>query len=105
MPFCLSSIAFTNSVLFTTGSFQVLELIDIATPFPKIRTCFENQPYELAFIYDGFEIAIGDYTLYPGDDPYWEAVETGKALRMWYNPKQITTKRGRETEHFDGGCC
>jgi hypothetical protein len=76
MPFCLSSIAFNNSVLFTTGSFQVLELIDIATPSPQIRTGFENQPYELAFIYDGFEIAIGNCTLYPGDDPCWEAVDS-----------------------------
>jgi beta-glucanase (GH16 family) len=76
--------------------FQMPELIDIATPdSAKTRTGFDGEAYELVFS-DEFE--VDGRTFYPGDDPYWEAVDLwygATADVEWYDPGQITTKGGK----------
>lgn len=72
------------------------ELIDKDTPdSAKKRTGFDGEEYELVFS-DEFE--TDGRTFWPGDDPYWEAVNlwygaTGDI--EWYDPGQITTKDGK----------
>jgi hypothetical protein len=72
------------------------ELIDVATPdSAKTRTGFDGQEYDLVFS-DEFE--VDGRTFYPGDDPYWEAVDLwygATADQEWYDPSQITTKDGK----------
>ena len=72
------------------------QLIDIATPdSAKTRKGFDGQDYELVFS-DEFE--IDGRTFFPGDDPYWEAVDLSyraTADLEWYHPNQITTKGGK----------
>ena len=72
------------------------QLIDIATPdSAKTRKGFDGQDYELVFS-DEFE--IDGRTFFPGDDPYWEAVDLSyraTADLEWYHPNQITTKSGK----------
>lgn len=58
------------------------------------RTGFDNEQYELVF---SDEFNQDGRTFYPGDDPYWEAVDlwygaTGDV--EWYDPAQVTTKGG-----------
>lgn len=76
--------------------FQMPELIDVATPdSAKTRTGFDGQEYDLVFS-DEFEIE--NRTFYPGDDPYWEAVDLWYGATNdleWYDPGQITTKNGK----------
>ncbi|QRW00570.1 glycoside hydrolase family 16 protein [Ceratobasidium sp. AG-Ba] len=70
-------------------------LIDKDTPqSAKTRTGFDGQKYNLVFS-DEFETE--GRTFYPGDDPFWEAMDyhywpTGDL--EWYDPGQITTKNG-----------
>jgi hypothetical protein len=77
-------------------SFQMPNLIDKDTPSSaKTRTGFDGQEYELVFS-DEFE--VDGRSFYPGDDPYWEAVDlwygaTGDV--EWYDPGQVTTKNGK----------
>lgn len=72
------------------------ELIDPDTPeSAKTRTGFDGEEYELVFS-DEFEVE--GRTFYPGDDPYWEAVDlwygaTGDL--EWYDPGQVVTKGGK----------
>jgi hypothetical protein len=72
------------------------QLIDPATPdSAKTRTGFDGEAYELVFS-DEFETE--GRTFFPGDDPYWEAVDLwygATADEEWYDPKQITTKNGK----------
>ena len=72
------------------------ELIDIATPdSAKTRTGFDGQEYDLVFS-DEFE--VDGRTFYPGDDPYWEAVDLWYGAtndQEWYDPSQVTTKGGK----------
>ncbi|KAF7977403.1 hypothetical protein HWV62_4035 [Athelia sp. TMB] len=76
--------------------FQMPELIDKDTPdSAKSRTGFDGEEYELVFS-DEFE--TDGRTFWPGDDPYWEAMDlwygaTGDI--EWYDPGQITTKDGK----------
>jgi beta-glucanase (GH16 family) len=74
------------------------ELIDIATPnSAKTRTGFDGQEYDLVFS-DEFE--IDGRTFYPGDDPYWEAVDLWYGAtndQEWYDPSQVTTKGGKHS--------
>jgi len=76
--------------------FQMPQLVDVATPdSAKTRKGFDGQEYELVFS-DEFE--IDGRTFFPGDDPYWEAVDLwygATADVEWYDPKQITTKNGK----------
>ncbi|PSR72683.1 hypothetical protein PHLCEN_2v11457 [Hermanssonia centrifuga] len=75
--------------------FQMPELIDPETPdAAKTRTGFDGQQYELVF---SDEFNTEGRTFYPGDDPYWEAVDLWYGSTMdqeWYDPSQITTKNG-----------
>ncbi|KAF8624603.1 hypothetical protein AX17_007096 [Amanita inopinata Kibby_2008] len=75
--------------------FQMPDLIDVATPASaKSRTGFDGQEYELVFS-DEFE--VDGRTFYPGDDPYWEAVDLWYGVTgdlEWYDPSQITTRNG-----------
>ncbi|KAG6818359.1 hypothetical protein H0H93_005587 [Arthromyces matolae] len=72
--------------------FQMPDLIDSTTPdFAKTRTGFDGQDYELVF---SDEFNVSGRTFYPGDDPFWEAVDlwygaTGDL--EWYDPSQVTT--------------
>jgi Beta-glucan synthesis-associated protein SKN1/KRE6/Sbg1 len=79
-----------------SNRFQMPQLIDIATPdSAKTRKGFDGQDYELVFS-DEFE--IDGRTFFPGDDPYWEAVDLSyraTADLEWYHPNQITTKSGK----------
>jgi beta-glucan synthesis-associated protein KRE6 len=72
------------------------ELIDTATPEAAYtRVGNDGKDYVLVFS-DEFEQE--GRTFYPGEDPYWEAVD----LWYWatndleyYDPSQITTKNGK----------
>ncbi|RDB14975.1 putative beta-glucan synthesis-associated protein C23H3.11c [Hypsizygus marmoreus] len=75
--------------------FQMPDLIDTETPdSARSRTGYDGFDYELVFS-DEFNTAGRSF--YPGDDPYWEAVDlwygaTGDL--EWYDPQQITTRDG-----------
>lgn len=70
-------------------------MIDLDTPEEaKTRTGFDGQPYELVF---SDEFNADGRTFYPGDDPFWEAMDLwygATADQEWYDPSQVTTKDG-----------
>ncbi|KAJ3552544.1 hypothetical protein NM688_g4097 [Phlebia brevispora] len=78
-----------------TELFQMPDLVDPDTPDSvKTRTGFDGEKYELVF---SDEFNRPNRTFYPGDDPYWEAVDlwygsTGD--QEYYDPSQITTRDG-----------
>ncbi|KAH9955314.1 glycoside hydrolase family 16 protein [Russula dissimulans] len=103
---------FTNRLQSTQGGFNYggtnasgqvpklinnISLIDPATPqsaYTKPSYADPTQQWELVFS-DEFEIE--GRTFWPGDDPFWEAVnlnywETGDL--EWYDPRQAITKNG-----------
>ncbi|KAG2049027.1 SKN1-domain-containing protein [Suillus hirtellus] len=71
------------------------QLIDPDMPgSAAARSGFDGLPYELVFP-DEFNTA--NRTFWPGDEPFWEAVNirhgsTGD--QEWYGPAQITTRDG-----------
>ena len=71
-------------------------LVDDATPTDaRTRVGADGMSYHIVFS-DEFERE--GRTFYPGDDPYWEAVDlhywpTGDV--EWYDPGQITTENGK----------
>jgi beta-glucanase (GH16 family) len=71
------------------------QLIDPDTPDNvKTRKGFDNQDYQLVFS-DEFE--RDGRTFWPGDDPFWEAVDLWYWPTNdleWYDPKQVTTRDG-----------
>jgi beta-glucanase (GH16 family) len=75
--------------------FQMAQLIDPDTPSSAAtRTGFDGLPYELVFSDDS---NTPNRTFWPGDDPFWEAVNiwywsTGD--QEWYDPAQTTTRDG-----------
>ncbi|TFK35297.1 beta-glucan synthesis-associated protein-domain-containing protein [Crucibulum laeve] len=75
--------------------FQMPEMIDSETPdSAKTRTGFDGNDYELVF---SDEFNTDGRTFWPGDDPFWEAVDlwygaTGDL--EWYDPQQVTTRDG-----------
>ncbi|KAF8810897.1 beta-glucan synthesis-associated, partial [Phlegmacium glaucopus] len=75
--------------------FQIPQIIDSDTPTSAhSRQGFDGVDYELVF---SDEFNTPGRTFYPGDDPYWEAVDlwygsTGDL--EWYDPQQITTRDG-----------
>ncbi|KAF8987327.1 beta-glucan synthesis-associated [Cyathus striatus] len=75
--------------------FQMPELIDTDTPDEaKTRTGFDGQEYELVF---SDEFNVDGRSFYPGDDPFWEAVDLwygATADLEWYDPQQVTTRDG-----------
>ncbi|EEB90515.1 hypothetical protein MPER_11267, partial [Moniliophthora perniciosa FA553] len=82
-----------------TGQVPILNgarpLVDPDTPDDvKTRTGFDGQTYELVFS-DEFERA--GRTFYPGDDPFFEAVDIWYGVTNdleWYDPQQAMTRDG-----------
>ncbi len=72
------------------------QLVDSDTPSNvRSRTGIDGKSYSLVF---SDEFNKDGRTFYPGDDPYWEAVDlhywpTGDL--EWYDPSAITTKGGK----------
>ena len=78
-----------------TEMFSMPTLIDSGTPDDaKSRTGWDGEEYVLVF---SDEFNTDGRSFYPGDDPYWEAVDlwywATKDLE-WYDPAQITTRDG-----------
>lgn len=76
---------------------NLFSLIDPTTPSTALTKVglHDNQNYKLVF---SDEFTTDGRTFYPGDDPYWEAVDlnywpTGDL--EWYSPEAITTKDGK----------
>lgn len=71
-------------------------MIDSDTPqSAHRRTSFDGKPQVLVF---SDEFNVDGRTFYPGEDPYWEAVDLhywGTNNLEWYSPKQITTTEGK----------
>lgn len=71
-------------------------LVDKDTPV-ELRTKVDyvtGQTWELIF---SDEFNVDGRSFYPGDDPYWEAVDLhywATNNKEWYDPKQITTQNG-----------
>lgn len=91
----LDTLALPLAYPYRVDSFQMPDLIDPDTPdSAKTRTGFDGQAYELVF---SDEFTAPGRTFYPGDDPFWEAVDlwygsTGD--QEWYDPAQVTTRDG-----------
>ncbi|KAI0307689.1 beta-glucan synthesis-associated [Multifurca ochricompacta] len=72
-------------------------LIDVDTPKSLwTRPSFHDPTQELQLVFSD-EFNVDGRTFYPGDDPYWEALDlhywqTGNL--EWYDPAAITTKNG-----------
>ncbi|KAJ8496348.1 hypothetical protein ONZ45_g12486 [Pleurotus djamor] len=75
--------------------FQMPELIDRDTPdSAKTRRGFDGHDYELVF---SDEFNVEGRTFYPGDDPFWEAVDIWYGVTgdlEWYDPQQVITRDG-----------
>ncbi len=72
-------------------------LIDIDTPKEAwTRPSYYDNSKELQLIFSD-EFNTDGRTFYPGDDPYWEAVDLHYWQTdnlEWYDPKAVTTKDG-----------
>ncbi|KAI0271415.1 beta-glucan synthesis-associated [Gloeopeniophorella convolvens] len=72
-------------------------LIDIETPdYALTRVSFNDPTQTLQLVWSD-EFNTDGRTFYPGDDPYWEAVDlhywqTGNL--EWYDPEAVTTRNG-----------
>lgn len=75
--------------------FKMPNLVDDDTPDDaKTRTGWDGEEYVLVF---SDEFNTDGRTFYPGDDPFWEAVDLWYwATRdlEWYDPGQVTTRDG-----------
>ncbi|KAK7062740.1 hypothetical protein VNI00_000228 [Paramarasmius palmivorus] len=84
--------------------FGVRELVDKDTPdSAKVRTGFDGETYDLVFS-DEFNTA--GRTFWPGDDPYWEAMDFWYGVTQdleWYDPQQVTTRDGALVITMDSG--
>ena len=85
----------TDGIPQPTDMFYMPDLIDTDTPDDaKTRTGWDGEDYVLVF---SDEFNTDNRSFYPGDDPYWEAVDlwywATKDLE-WYDPAQITTRDG-----------
>ncbi|TFY65614.1 hypothetical protein EVG20_g5481 [Dentipellis fragilis] len=76
-------------------NFLMPQLIDKDTPdSAKTRTGYDNEDYVLVF---SDEFNTDGRSFYPGDDPFWEAVDLwywATSDIEWYDPRQVTTKDG-----------
>lgn len=91
-------------------------MIDLETPESAYTmTSYQDSSSELQLVFSD-EFNTDGRTFYPGDDPYWEAVDLHywQTNNMeWYDPAAITTKNGnlqitlskKETHglHYQGG--
>ncbi|KAL8286437.1 hypothetical protein RQP46_004454 [Phenoliferia psychrophenolica] len=70
-------------------------LLDADTPTSVYsRTGFDGKEYKLVF---SDEFNTDGRTFWPGDDPWWEAVDihySGTSDLEWYDPDAVTTKSG-----------
>ncbi|GAA6015584.1 hypothetical protein JCM10207_008135 [Rhodosporidiobolus poonsookiae] len=77
-------------------------LIDRDTPEDAYtRTGLDGEKYELVF---SDEFNVDGRTFWPGDDPYWEAVDLhywGTLDLQWYDPDAITTRDGKLVIQLD----
>lgn len=88
-----------NALVNGTGQipflFQMPQLIDPDTPSSAAtRTGFDGLSYELVF---SDEFNTPNRSFWPGDDPFWEAVNIWYWTtndQEWYDPAQITTRDG-----------
>ncbi|OCH84874.1 beta-glucan synthesis-associated [Obba rivulosa] len=84
-----------NSTGQAAALFQLPQPVDPKTPqSAKQRTGWDGQQYELVFS-DEFE--TDGRTFWPGDDPYWEAVDIWYGATQdleWYDPTQVFTANG-----------
>ncbi|KAJ7229413.1 beta-glucan synthesis-associated protein-domain-containing protein [Mycena haematopus] len=88
-----------NILVNKTGQVALLpnipSLVDPTTPTDALtRTGFDGQSYSLVF---SDEFGLDGRTFYPGDDPYWEAVDLwygNTADLEWYDPSQLVTRDG-----------
>ncbi|KAL5483653.1 hypothetical protein ACEPAI_8886 [Sanghuangporus weigelae] len=75
--------------------FQMPQLVDPDTPEDaKTRTGFDGRSYSLVF---SDEFNLDGRSFYPGDDPYWEAVDLwywATADLEWYDPRNAFTRGG-----------
>jgi hypothetical protein len=84
-----------NTINAPQGALHVGSLVDPDTPHSaKTRVGFDGQTYNLVF---SDEFNLDNRTFYPGDDPYWEAVDlwylqTGD--EEWYDQRQLYTANG-----------
>ncbi|KAJ7438652.1 beta-glucan synthesis-associated protein [Mycena galericulata] len=72
-------------------------LIDLDTPKEMYNIAGYHDPSQTMQLVFSDEFNMDGRTFYPGDDPYWEAVDlhywqTGNL--EWYDPSSITTKDG-----------
>ncbi|KAK1228643.1 hypothetical protein PQX77_008237 [Marasmius sp. AFHP31] len=90
-------------------------LIDLDTPKDAYTHTSFRDGEELQLVFSD-EFNKDGRTFYPGDDPYWEAVDLhywGTNNMEWYDPEAVTTANGslkvtlsrKETHglHFEGG--
>ncbi|RPD66978.1 glycoside hydrolase family 16 protein [Lentinus tigrinus ALCF2SS1-6] len=90
-------------------------LIDIHTPQSARKKKAWNTGQDLELVFSD-EFNVDGRTFYPGDDPYWEAVDLhywATNNLEWYDPEAITTEGGnlvitlsqKETHnlHYQGG--
>lgn len=88
-----------NAQINGTGQAAVLanipKLIDPQTPdAAKTRQGFDGHQYQLVF---SDEFNTDNRSFYPGDDPFWEAVDLWYGATRdleWYDPDQVTTADG-----------
>ncbi|KAJ6260281.1 hypothetical protein Dda_4506 [Drechslerella dactyloides] len=77
-------------------------LIDPDTPqSAKTRKATDGKNWKLVF---SDEFNEDGRTFYPGEDPYWEAVDIWYGATLdseWYDPNQVTTKNGVLEITFD----
>jgi len=75
--------------------FNMPDLIDPDTPHDALsRSGFDGNDYTLVF---SDEFSTPGRSFYPGDDPFWEAVDVWYGATgdlEWYDPQQVTTRDG-----------
>lgn len=91
--FNLGGINATGQIASMTGNWG---LIDLDTPQSVHTKSAYNSGQEMQLVFSD-EFNVDGRTFYPGDDPYWEAVdlhywETNNL--EWYDPAAITTRNG-----------
>ncbi|KAJ7511127.1 glycoside hydrolase family 16 protein [Mycena galericulata] len=95
-----SSTAASASSALTNGNVPNISswsLIDVATPKDAYTIPSYHDPSQSMKLVFSDEFETDGRSFYPGDDPYWEAVDlhywqTGDL--EWYDPSAVTTKNG-----------
>lgn len=110
--FNIGGINATGQIPTIAGNFG---LIDVDTPKEAFTKTSMDTGEELQLVFSD-EFNVEGRSFYPGDDPYWEAVDLhywGTNNMEWYDPAAITTADGalqitlseKETHdlHYQGG--